>query len=344
VLVTKRFPWKGSYRSIPDSIKAVLEKISTDLVIVAATKKIPVEHIRAGQYVHLGMSFDGTNLNFPAIIVPDESVGKYASRNKCGWEVKRTDLPMVTKTYVWETPNFGDAATYGTHLHSQDRDVYQVQIFEPRMFPIKIELLNEPGASQALFKFEVGQVLDRKSPLFDDDLLFCLNLLQESTGVASVYASDSTQEDFIGTIHLDWEVFPPGTADKVIEALAKGRGGLPSKIAGIVAARIRLFNKLPVKHIIRGTGSFAAYIGALYADDLVVFENMTYGNALYILYDDWKDVSKRSRLELLRGTSAKYDRIVHSNGWEERFEEMIGKELEKRGILARKRQSPNWRW
>ena len=28
------------------------------------------------------------------------------------------------------------------------------------------------------------------------------------------------------------------------------------------------------------------YIGALFADDLVVFENVRYGDALYVVYDD----------------------------------------------------------
>ena len=69
----------------------------------------------------------------------------------------------------------------------------------------------------------------------------------------------------------------------------------PPPRQGIVAARLKLFAKLPVEKLIKGTNSFSSYIGALYADDLVVFENMNYGNALYVLYDDWQDVSKRSR-------------------------------------------------
>jgi hypothetical protein len=51
---------------------------------------------------------------------------------------------------------------------------------------------------------------------------------------------------------------------------------------------------------------------------------------MYVLYEDWKDVSKRSRLELLRGTTSQFDRIVHTDGWEDRFENLINSELEKR--------------
>jgi hypothetical protein len=263
-------------------------------------------------------------------VLPPAKFGKFADRNRNGWEVKRTDLPKIIKSFSWETPNFGDAFTYGTHTHYRDRQVYQLEVFEPRLFPIKIELLNSPEAEAALIKFEVGQLLNKRSAGFETDLLFCLNLLQESTGVSGVYASEATREDFIGTVHLDWEVFPPGKADELIAFIKKNSGGLSPQKAGVVAERIKLFGTLPVKQFIYGSGSFGgagAYVGALYADDLVVFENMTYGNALYVLYDDWQDVSKRSRLELLRGTTENFDRVVHTDGWEQRFQELIQKRL-----------------
>jgi hypothetical protein len=180
-------------------------------------------------------------------------------------------------------------------------------------------------------KFEVGQIVDKKADGFEEELLFCLNLLQESTGVAAVYSSDAKREDFIASMHLDWKIFPPGHADELIAAV-KDRGGSIARKSGIVAERLKLFSKLPVAQFIYGHGSFGAgdYVGAVYADDLVVFENMTYGNALYVLYHDWKEVSKRSRLELLRGTSAKFDRIVHAADWEDRFHELIEEQLRTR--------------
>lgn len=75
---------------------------------------------------------------------------------------------------------------------------------------------------------------------------------------------------------------------------------------------------------------------ALYADDLVVFESMIYGNTLFMLYDDWKEVSKRSRLGLRRGTTAKGNRIVYTDGWEDRFHDLIEDQLEKRGLPRRR--------
>lgn len=53
-------------------------------------------------------------------------------------------------------------------------------------------------------------------------------------------------------------------------------------------------------------------------DDLVVFENIEYGNAIYILYDDWDEISKLSRIDLLSGRAgSNFDRIIHSGNWKE---------------------------
>jgi len=101
------------------------------------------------------------------------------------------------------------------------------------MFSLKVEMLNAAGAESALIKFEVDQVLDKTAASFDADLLFCLNLLQESTGVVGLHASDATREDFIGTIVLDWEVFPPGHADAVIATFTKGQGESQAPVTAI---------------------------------------------------------------------------------------------------------------
>ncbi len=326
----KRFPWKQSFRDMPPSISAELKRIKSDIVIVAATKKIAVSDIRAGLYDHLGLHHDGDKTSVVANIVPQSTTGKYSDRNVNGYVIKRTDLPKIIKTFSWETPNFGDASTYGTHIHYQDREVYQQQAFEPRKYQIKMEILNDPTIDTVLIKFEVDQLLDRSATRLNDEIFFCLNLLQENVGVSGVFPSNATREDFLGTVRLDWEIFPPGHAAQLIASLSRGRVNLTPAQKGSIESRLKLFEKFPVKKLIKGSNNFGSYVGALYFDDLVVFENMSYGNALYVLYDNWEDISKRSRLELLRGTTKDYDRFVHAEGWEDRFKEHIKAEIKKR--------------
>lgn len=322
-------PWKRNLNKLPPVISNSLENIKTDLVVIAATKLIRPSEI-ATTYRHL---------SFPAevgeaeSVLPPLDVGKYSTRNQHGWEVVRRDLPMITKTYYWETPNFGDASTYGTHLHYQDREVYQREFHEPRMYRLTIEKLraSASGDNPAAYRIALDHQLDRANPLFEQELMFMLNLLQESVGVVGVFASDASREDYLGTLHLDWQVFPPGTQEDIIRRLIGGRVVSRDEQA-TVAARVALFSRLRPRAFLRGTGGLNSYVGAQYADNLVVFENTRYGNALYILYDNWEEVSQRSRLELVRGTDASFDRIVHTEGWEEAFRKILRREKFRRGI------------
>ena len=61
-----------------------------------------------------------------------------------------------------------------------------------------------------------------------------------------------------------------------------------------------------------------------------MFENVRYGNALYVLYENWEDVSQRSRIDLLKGTSADYERIPHMDGWEQQFREAVARRPSRR--------------
>lgn len=328
--------WKRNLAKISEQIKARLDELASDRVVVADTKKVPIADVEAGVYRHLGVSSRSGAIVVGEPVLPPANMGKWSTRNREGWEYPRKDLPKITKTFSWETPNFGDASTYGTHTHYQDREVYQVEAHEPRGYQISTEVLNEPtDAGFVLLKFTVETVLDRTEDGFDLELLWCLNLLQENCGVANVFASDATREDYIATVALDWEVFPPGTADEVIASVVGRKKGGDGG-GGVMGDRIRLFSKLGPSAYLRGRGGFGSYIGAQFAEDLVVFENVNYGNALYVLYDDWKEVSQRSRIDLIKGTSEKFDRFIHTEDWEDRFLDHMRTELEQRGIRSGK--------
>lgn len=113
-----KFPWKQSHRSVPPSIATEVARIRSDVIIVAATKKIPVKTIAAGQYAHLGLHHDGNSFEITDSVMPAVSVGKFADRNRNGWEVKRRDLPKTTKSVSFEAPNWHSS---GTHTISVSR-------------------------------------------------------------------------------------------------------------------------------------------------------------------------------------------------------------------------------
>lgn len=324
-------PWQRNIRKVPEAIRNALSDIRSDLVVVAVTKRVSVKDIEQGVYSHLGLGYENEHLVSTPSVIPPKGMGLFSTRNVEGWEIVRKDLPMITKTFSWETPNFGDAAKYGTHMHDRDRDVYQREYYEPHL-SISTEVLKTPenGGEFAVIKFAVMTIHDRTRTNFARELFFSLNLLQENVGTGNVYASTATREDYIGTIALDWEVFPPGTVEEIITRLSKNKGGEASEKPNVLEDRVKLFALLKPSAYLRGTGGFGSYIGAQFANDLVVFENMNYGNALYVLYSDWEDISKRSRLDLLKGTNKGFDRFVHTGDWKNQFLEHIRLEMHKR--------------
>lgn len=328
----REVPWKRNYRKVPDSVQEALAAIPSKMVLIAATKKITVREIASGLYEHVGLRSDNGAIVSDGPVLPPHDAGKWSERNALGWDRKRTDLPMTTKTYTFESPNFGDAARYGTHMHVQEREVYQHQIFEPQGMRIEAEVLEARGGEHVIVKFGLSPLLSKEQPEFDLMLLWSLNVLQENTGATGVFASEATREEFIGTIQLDWEVFPPGTIDEVVERLAR-RPARPSNAPDFdrhVRDRVTLFQRLNPTAYLRGQGGFGSYFGAQFADDLVVFENLKYGNAIYVLYENWDTISQRSRLDLLRDQDASFDRVIHTDDWQERLKALLRYQLKKR--------------
>jgi len=320
-------PWKRRLLKIPAAIRASVGKSTTDLVVVAASKSVSDEEMKSGVYRHLLEELLDEGV---VSVLPPSDMGPASEKNLNGWSVPRKDLPKITNyTRFWETPNFGDGSRFGYHTHYATQEVWQREYFEAPRAEIEIETLSR-GAGKHLVRFTVDLILDRTSEKFDEHLLFNLNLLQENIGTVGLFPSTATKEDYLKTVSLDWTVFPAGTADEVVASFKSRRPQLPPEEERVIRERVSLFHRLKPSAYLQGSGSFGTYFGAQFADDLVVFENLRYGNAMYVLYDDWEEISKRSRIDLIRGTDSGFDRIPHTKGWQDAFRKIMGIEMRKR--------------
>jgi hypothetical protein len=105
--------------------------------------------------------------------------------------------------------------------------------------------------------------------------------------------------------------------------LLKGKRPISPEQQKTMEERLAVFEKLRPTHFISGTNGFVRYFGAKYDDDFVVFENLRYGNAIYVMFEKWQDLSQRSRIELLKGDHSGFERIEHRPGWEDRLKAML---------------------
>jgi hypothetical protein len=317
--------WKKNLRLVPKAVTLEIARLEKPNIVVAATRRVTVADLKAGMFAHLGVTWTDDGLQLPKNgVVPPRKSGKYSTRNRDGRQIVRRDLPMVTKEFTAETPNWGDWSN-GSHEISWDRDVYQREFDAPRGFRISIELLTEEKGAEptVVLKFQVDAVLRPGAKGFNDELLYALNVLQENVGVVDVFPSDATREDYLKTVYVAWEILPPGEKDATIAKILSKLRNPSDETKAIIMERYNLLASMRSIAFVVGTSGFEGYFGAKFAEDFVVFENIEYGNAIYVMFEDWETLSKQSRLELLKGDTSKFVRIVHGKGWQAQLKAFI---------------------
>lgn len=322
-------PWKRNVIKVPEDVTSLLtDQPATDFTI-GTVKLFTRTDLAAGVLAHLGVQFEGGELISSGPICPPADMGRYSLKNREGWVVKRKDLP---KENVWfESPNFGDWSK-GSHLSPVP--AYPRDYYDPPSFNLTVNPVGSLENEKLALKISVDFPYDQTNPAFPNDLLFGLNLLQENAGVCGIVPRDATTTELLGKLHMSWDFFPPGTReDEIVRQTLSGIRNVTPEVERRIRDRVRLFESLRPMRLLKGAGGLNRYIGAQFANDLVVFENMSYGNALYVLYEDWEQLSQRSRLELLRQSEKRYRRFVHTGNWQENFLAHIRAEKLRRGII-----------
>jgi hypothetical protein len=189
---------------------------------------------------------------------------------------------------------------------------------------ILIEHLGEDVRAVAqTFKFTVDEVLQRNKRKFRDSLLSAVNLLQENTGNYDVFPSGAPVEEYLKTLYVNWEILPPGEREDNLKRILSNIPQDNPRVRERIIERYDFLAKLHPQDFVRGTNGFRSYFGARFAKDLVAFENVDYGNAIYVMFEDWEELSKRSRIELLSGTGEGFVRIPHIDGWKTKLTKLI---------------------
>ena len=322
--------WKKSFRKLPPFVQGALEALEGTDVKVLSGKIVKSSEVSDGLYASIGLTEESLFQGSEWETIPSPNAGKSSKRNVEGWVEVRKDLPKYTKYFYHDIQNFGDGSRYGWSTVAIPREVYERDEYPPYLFHVVVSVQEEIRPGEFTVVFSIDEVFSKDSSSFHDDSFFALNLLQEVTGTCGVVRAENPR--FVFTSEIDWELFPPGNIDEVAEAVAAGRSNIP---IDTVKERLELFEKFEPKEYLRGLGGNDYYIGAKYADDLVAFENLKYGNALYVLYAEWQELSQRPRSELLKLPSSKLDRIVHTVGWEGRFAVLMQRELKERGVRIR---------
>lgn len=317
---------KKFYKKIPLHLREKIQQFSSDSFKVAVVIKLYKTQISSNELIKFGIWVDDQGNYNCKSIVPQPSLGKHSKKNSEGWTEIHKDMPKVTKSYsLGERPIYGDWSN-GSFDLTVTRNVYQRTEHSPSNFEIVSSLIDESQDQDGefgIFKIEVGTTMSRNDRDFEQTTLNILNLLHETVGKIDVFDIQASKLDHLSSLSVDWEIFPPGKRDLDIRKIVGTSRNLTDEQYHEFIDRFDTIRSLNPVRYIKGLGGSSAYFGALLKDDLIVFENIKYGNALYILYEDWQDVSKLSRTEILSG-NYDYERIIHSSNWKTNLYKKLG--------------------
>ncbi len=306
---------KKNINKIPETIYKKLETITSNEIVVGCAIKFRKEDILSGKLSGLGIKLDQNGLQFPLSVVPSKDSGKYSNININGREIIRKDLPKEIHYNSVESPNYGDSYN-GTHTVNLPYEKYPRDFQPPRELEILISCKDcKPNLPNYIIAFQVQEVLDKNAKDFENKLFEDLNFLQENIGTFGIEAANIPIIEYAKSLHVSWEILPPGTLDDTIQRIFHGKTPTTQE-KNTAKERYEFFQSLKPKSLVFGQSGFRRYFGALLEDNLVVFENIEYGNAVYILFDNWEELSKLSRIDLLSGKfGTSFERVIHNTGW-----------------------------
>lgn len=291
------------------ALRKQLAAIDSSTVVVATV--LTVTNADAASFADLNISATNREITAGEPVLLPRTRGLFAARNLDGWVEKRKDLPKELRDISSFATNWNGN---GYHLVSRSVEAWPLQYHRPRLNTISATVLEQLRDS-ALIRFRVDQPLARESETFAVDLKFNMRLLKEAVGTADVYSADMSDEEFSNIQRVDWVLLPPGSADRVVAQLAT-RPGVSVERMRVAGERIQTLDRLGHDGFIVGAGRFSNYFGVKFGEKLVALENLEYGNALYVFEENWGELSKLSRSELIRRRDPLVHRIPHLPGWQ----------------------------
>lgn len=177
----------------------------------------------------------------------------------------------------------------------------------------------------------------------DEDKLICLPsiifnesnsklIIHEINLMLEVFGECEIVDGDLNTIlkptlkRLNWEVLPKG---RMPWSQRKARlegfiGQARGKNSGVIRKRLETIYKHNPDFVAVGNGGFSGYlIVGFEKKSLYILESTQVNNATYILENNWEEISKLTKGEILNNKYHK-DRVIHSKQWFDDIEKVLG--------------------
>ena len=310
---------KKNWNKIPESLRNKISKLQSDRFMIGWYFEFQKKDLQKNLWaIHPEIPLD-LKVWESYKFVPLITKWRYSKRNINGKENRRIDLPKIEKTYyLGERPNFWDWSKGSFDLY-QTRMVTQKEFIPWQETAIEVNLLKTLD-DKYIYRISVAEYLDKN--FSDTELLHIINIAQENIWKFSIIDDFDKEDSYMSHLSVEWDIFPPwDKEDDLIRILSKYP---PQKRTTELKQRIEerreFLLSLPSKNptIISWGWWLEWYLGLKVTDEVVVFENMLYWNAVYILLKNWKELSKLPKSELLKRHEWEYERIVHNKNWQKK--------------------------
>lgn len=301
-------------RKIPESIQSIISNSTSNDFVVYAEQALSNTDIQNNVYSNLGITFEDNRIKTKAFI-PQKTIGRFCKYNQNIRVIVHKELPKETGYHYFTVPNFGDYSK-GFHEAELPYKYYPRDYIQPSFTEISPCIVSE-NKDETVFRFVSTEVLNKESKDFNFRLFSNLNIFQELFGSFKIKESDKPYPEYLKTVKVDWEILPEGNRLELIKKFIRNnpQNDTPQKQQEIIE-RFEFLNKCHPVAVVEGTSGFQRYIGYQFNDNLMVFENLRYGNAIYVMFGSWKELSQRSRLDLLAGKyGSDFERIQHRKNW-----------------------------
>jgi hypothetical protein len=152
-----------------------------------------------------------------------------------------------------------------------------------------------------------------------------INLMLELFRSCEIVLHDLARLTPPAELRANWVMLPSGEHpwERIEAHIGKVFAGKAPSVAKAVLQRQKVILAYEPAVTWRGLGGFSDYVAYIFPDrGLVVLESVYYGNALYVLGENWENISQLTKAQIIQHNLAEH-RIVHSKGWVRHLNEAL---------------------
>ncbi|MCA0347909.1 MAG: hypothetical protein LCH35_01470 [Bacteroidetes bacterium] len=260
------------------------------------------------------------NLELGETILP-KIVGPVTRFNAEGKNNKLKNLPKETayRQVMWKWKQFIGGGNF--EEVEEVRDVpyerYQVEFIQPPSEELSIvEVDNQKMVlSSRILKTEANSIKARN----------IFNIFFEIFGECMMLNTDLNRLRLPEIQRKNWTVLPPGEYpfEAIQEQINHGLQAVNNRNSRIIKYRIQKISSFEPNFIAIGNGGFTGYwIFGFPNNNIFLLESVYPNNATYALGENWENISRMTKSEILRN-DFHIARVVHRLSWNEEIDRLL---------------------